>query len=250
MSRLLRAVPMTRHAPLARTAEGHHEEVDVRPRPGPQERGGYEWLSAERTDAYLSRERSPERQVELGAAHALMLDLLSQPPDAAFRFMDLGAGAGAVSASLMARFPAATGVLVEFSAPMMRAGAEALAGYAGRYAYVEHDLNSEAWPPALRGPFSAVVSARAIHHLENRARRRLFRGVRGALEVGGVFVNWDLYRGAGEASAGGEDGSDPEERTIAGVEEQLDLMRSAGFADVECAHVLGHRAVFFGRRQA
>jgi len=224
--------------------------MDLRHQPGPPERGGYEWLSAEKTDDYLSRERSAERQVELGVAHGLMLDLLSHPRGADLHFMDLGAGAGAVSASVMARFPSSTGVLVEFSAPMMRAGARALAAYAGRYAYVEHDLNSEAWPSALRGPFGAVVSARAIHHLENRAKRRLFRSVHDALETGGVFVNWDLYRGAGEASAGGEDGSDPEERTIAGVEEQLDLMRSAGFADVECAHVLGHRAVFFGRRQA
>jgi tRNA (cmo5U34)-methyltransferase len=224
-------------------------EVDLRHQPGPPERGGYEWLSAEKTADYLNRERSPERQIELGGAHRLMLDLISHRRDADLRFMDLGAGAGAVSASVMARFPAATGVLVEFSAPMMRAGAEALAEYAGRYAYVEHDLNSEAWPPALRGPFQAVVSARAIHHLENRAKRRLFRSVYGALEGGGEFVNWDLYRGAGEAAPAADDGSDAEERTIAPVEEQLDLMRWAGFVDVERAHVLGHRAIFFGRRR-
>jgi hypothetical protein len=68
----------------------------------PPERGGYEWLSAEKTGEYLSRERSPERRIELGAAHGLMLDLLSQPTDAVFRFMDLGAGGGAGSAAVTA----------------------------------------------------------------------------------------------------------------------------------------------------
>jgi tRNA (cmo5U34)-methyltransferase len=224
--------------------------MDLAHRPGPPRRCGYEWLSAEKTGDYLSRERSPERQIELGVAHGLMLDLLPQPRDADLRFMDLGAGAGAVSASVMERFPAATGVLVEFSAPMMRAGAQALTACAGRYAYVEHDLNSEAWPTALQGPFGAVVSARAIHHLENRAKRRLFRNVYAALGAGGVLVNWDLYRGAGDGAApAGDDGSDPEERTIVGIEEQLELLRWAGFVDVDCAHVLGHRAIFAGRRQ-
>lgn len=250
----LRAASTVSTVPAASNAgdhPAHHWEVDLRRQPGPPERGGYEWLSAEKTDDYLRRERSPERLIELGVAHGLILDLLSHPRDADFSFMDLGAGAGAVSASVMARFPAATGVLVEFSAAMMRAGAEALASFAGRYVYVEHDLNSEAWPSALRGPFRAVVSARAIHHLENRAKRRLFRRVHGALEVGGVFVNWDLYRrAAGEAPAAAEDEeSDSEERTIVAIEEQLDLLRSAGFVDVDCAHVLGHRAILLGRRR-
>jgi cyclopropane fatty-acyl-phospholipid synthase-like methyltransferase len=176
-----------------------------------------------------------------------MLDLLPGPRDRDFRFMDVGAGAGAVSASVLARFPAATGVLVEFSGPMMGAGAEALAGFAGRYAYVEHDLNSEAWPAALHGPFRAVVSARAIHHLVNRTRRRLFCSLHAALEADGVFVNWDLYRTPDQA--GHDDGADPDERTILTVDEQLDLLREAGFGDVGCPHVLGHRAIFFGRRR-
>ncbi len=223
-------------------------DLDLGQQSHPPERGGYEWLSAEKAAEYLSRERSPQRQMELTTAHGLMLALLDQPRDAAFRFMDLGAGAGAVSASVLARFRAATGVLVEFSAPMMRAGSEALAGFGGRYAYMEHDLNSEDWPSALQGPFRAVVSARAIHHLENRAKRRLLRSVHAALEPGSVFVNWDLYRTEAEDPPAGDDPADPEARMMATVDEQLELLRWAGFADVACAHALGHRAIFFGRR--
>jgi SAM-dependent methyltransferase len=212
------------------------------------ERGGYEWLSDAKAAEYLDRERLPERRLELTAAHALMLDLLEQAPDAAFRFLDLGAGAGAVSASVMALFPAATGVLVDFSAPMMKAGADALAGFGGRYTYVEHDMNSEDWPRALDGPFAAVVSARATHHLENRVKRRLLGRLHQALEPGGVLVNWDSHRVPGEAAPAGDDPADPEDRMMAGIEEQLDLLRRAGFADVACPHVLGRRAIFFGRR--
>jgi tRNA (cmo5U34)-methyltransferase len=222
----------------------HHEDVEPGSQPVRPERGGYEWLSAERTAEYLRRERSQERRTELVAAHGLMLDLLPQPPDAAFRFLDLGAGAGAVSASVMARFPSSSGILVEFSQPMMRAGAEALSGHAGRYAYLEHDLNSEAWPAVLQGPFGAVVSARAIHHLENRVKRRVYRNVHAALGAGGVFVNWDLHRREDDA----DEAAGPEDRTRLTIGEHLDLLRWAGFVDVDCPHVLGHRAIFIGRR--
>lgn len=207
------------------------------------ERGGCEWLSPEKAADYLAREQSAERQVELEVAHGLMLDVVPWPRDHALRFMDLGAGAGAVSRSVLQRFPAASGVLVEFSAPMMRAGAEALAGFGRRVAYVEHDMNAEHWPAGLRGPFEAVVSARAIHHLENRVKRRVFRSVHSALEPAGVFVNWDLYRTDGTDAP-----ADPEERTLATIDEQLELLRRAGFVDVACPHVLGHRAIFLGRK--
>jgi tRNA (cmo5U34)-methyltransferase len=228
---------------VASSLFGVGTDPDFGPQAPRRERGGYEWLSPDKAADYLARERSAERQVELGIAHGLMLDLIPRPRDHALRFMDLGAGAGAVSRSILVRFPAAAGILVEFSAPMMRAGAEALAGFGDRAVYVEHDMNAEHWPTPLRGPFEAVVSARAIHHLDNRVMRQVFKNVHSALEPGGVFVNWDLYRTDGD-----EAGADPDEWTLATVGEQLDLLLSAGFVDVACPHVLGHRAIFVGRR--
>jgi tRNA (cmo5U34)-methyltransferase len=49
---------------------------------------------------------------------------------------------------------------------------------------------------AERGPFDAVVSALAIHHLEDARKRELFTEVHRLLVPGGIFANLDLVRSA------------------------------------------------------
>src|SRR5438105_9367122 len=90
---------------------------------------GYEWLLPERVAKYLNEQEGPELRAEIAAAHGRMLELLGLDTAASFRFLDLGAGAGAVSASLLSRFPNATGVLADMSAPMMAAGGSMLEPY-------------------------------------------------------------------------------------------------------------------------
>jgi hypothetical protein len=127
---------------------------------------------------------------------------------------------------------------------MMQNGAVKLAPFAGRYTYVEYDMNLGQWPAELTGPFAAAVSARAIHHLPNEAKGVLFRRVLEALSSGGVFVNWDRFRDPSEAV----DPTNAHQRTVATIEEQLDLLRAAGFASVSCSHEVGRRAMFFGSK--
>ncbi|HEX6512723.1 MAG TPA: hypothetical protein VF157_10515, partial [Chloroflexota bacterium] len=81
--------------------------------------GGYEWQSAEKVAEFQQREKEAEREADYRAAHAHMIGLLPFDRDAAFRFLDLGAGYGAVSASLLSHFPNASAVLADMSAPMM-----------------------------------------------------------------------------------------------------------------------------------
>src|SRR5579862_1698595 len=92
---------------------------------------GYAWKASDKVAAYLEAEEQPEQLTEIREAHGAMLDLLGQSPDAAFRFIDLGAGAGAVAGSLLNRFPRASGVLAELSDSMIEAGPEKLAPFAG-----------------------------------------------------------------------------------------------------------------------
>jgi cyclopropane fatty-acyl-phospholipid synthase-like methyltransferase len=206
---------------------------------------GYEWKDAQKVATYLDRdEHEDDQRAVVRSAHEHMLALLPFEDDEVFEFLDVGAGAGAVSISVMNAFPNATGVLADMSEAMMDAGTERLTPFDGRYRYVEYDMNSADWPKDLTGPFKAVVSARAIHHLSHDQKLVVFKRIREALAPGGVFLNWDLF----PRSGGPKNPDSLHARNVATIDQQLELMREAGFADVAHSHEVGRRAIFFGKK--
>jgi tRNA (cmo5U34)-methyltransferase len=179
------------------------------------------------------------------------------------RVIDLGAGTGLLGRAVARAHPEAELVLLDGSPGMLEQARSALGEGAS---YVLGDL-AEA-PPA--GPWDAVVSAMAIHHLEDAAKRALFARVHDELSPGGVFVNaehvgaptplferantdWHERRarelGASEsewAEAVARMGAD----RLATVEDQLVWLRSAGFQDADCLFKDHHLAVLVARRAA
>jgi tRNA (cmo5U34)-methyltransferase len=168
--------------------------------------------------------------------------------DSPRRILDLGAGTGLLSRKLREAFPSAELTLLD-GAPRMLDEARAALGTEATN-YVVADLDD----PIPAGPWDAIVSALAIHHLGDEAKRRLFERVHAELRPGGAFVNAEqvvgptdhftgLYASWHEASARAA-GSDEAEWSgavarmshdrCASVEDQLAWLRQAGFADVDC----------------
>ena len=117
------------------------------------------------------------------------------------RFLDLGAGAGAFAELTMRAHPGSTGVLVDFSEPMIAAAQRRLEPYRGRWEYVIGDLSRPAWTAELpAGRYDAVLSAFCIHHLPDERKRQLYREAYELLEPGGLFLNWEhvATRGIGD----------------------------------------------------
>ena len=188
-----------------------------------------------------------------------LLDLREQPVQ---RVLDLGAGTGLMSAAVLDRHPDAKVVLLDGAAEMLEQARARLPTHA--ITTVLADLRD----PLPQGPFDAVVSALAIHHLEDADKRDLFTRIRHVLRPRGAFVNAEHVTGpnpwlAGTYRAMWTDAcraAGAAEEEIAGALErmemdrsldiatQLDWMRAAGLEDCDCFFKHLHFAVLAGWR--
>jgi tRNA (cmo5U34)-methyltransferase len=178
------------------------------------------------------------------------------------RVLDLGAGTGLLAGLLAAAVPAVELTLVDGAPSMLAIAGERLTRQGARHRTVVGDLAE----PLPAGPFDAVVSALAIHHLADEAKRDLYARIRAAVVPGGVFVNAEQVAGptpaldrryhevwlAGTRASGAtdEDLAGAAERMAydrpAPVEAQCDWLRTAGFVDVDCFFKSWRFAVFGG----
>jgi tRNA (cmo5U34)-methyltransferase len=98
------------------------------------------------------------------------------------RVLDLGAGTGLLARQVASAYPDAELTLLDGAPAMLDQAGTALGD---RAYYVTADLAD----PLPSGPWDAVVSALAIHHLDDGDKRALFGRVHQALGSGGMFVN-------------------------------------------------------------
>lgn len=179
------------------------------------------------------------------------------------RILDLGAGTGLLAARVAAAAPGAQITLLDGSAPMLEQ-ARARLRDDPRFAFVQGDLRD----PLPDGPWDAVVSALAIHHLRDPDKRALYARLREALPPDAILVNADQvaapsglfadhYLRWHEARARAAGSDDAEwSATLdrwqhdwwATVEQQLGWLREAGFVDADCLFKDRSFAVLVARR--
>ena len=210
-------------------------------------------FDAHAPDYDASRRRLVPRADEFYAAAVAVV------PAGARRVLDLGAGTGALSVLVAERCPEAELVLLDGAPTMLDQARERLGE---RATYVVGDLRD----PLPDGPWEAIVSALAIHHLADDDKRALLRRVAEALPLGGVFVNAEQIAGAthhddaahrahheAHARAAGvadEEWAAAQERMThdrcATADDQLQWLREAGFARAESQWADGRFAVLVG----
>lgn len=190
-------------------------------------RAAGEWSDPERVAEYLSRE-IPHRLT----AENLLLEAL---PPRVERFLDLGTGDGRMVALVRSRHPEARAVGLDGSKPMLARAADRFAADP----LVELQAHELGLPLPVEGPFDAVVSGLAIHHLEDERKRALFGEVQALLVPGGAFANLDLVSSPSPQIHErfrreiGRTEDDPSDR-LADLGEQLSWLRDAGFSAVDC----------------
>lgn len=224
-------------------------------------------------DDALRRRLIPPYDAFYGAAIAALGTLPPAP-----RVLDLGAGTGLLAAAVRSAHPSAELVLVDGAPAMLERARERLGGSGSEATGASETEVGRARPavsfhladlrdPLPDGPFDAVVSALAIHHLDDAGKRELFARVHAALVPGGLFVNAEQVLGATPeedsawlaehrdaslaAGVSAAEWSAAEERMAADrcatVPDQLAWLREAGFAADAPFHA-GRFAVLSARR--
>jgi len=199
---------------------------------------------------------------------------MSRPPQ---RILDLGAGDGLLLGAVLEAYPDATGVALDFSPLMLEQAKQRLAKFGARAITGEADLQSPSWLKTVEGPFDAIVSGFAIHHLAHERKHALYKEIYDLLIPGGLFLNSEhvasatpfiekmfddamtdhLYQRRRER---GENVSPEEVRRafmerpdraaniLETVEKQCHWLREIGFRDVDCFWKYFELAIFGGMK--
>src|SRR5262249_41105968 len=133
------------------------------------------WKQRDVAAAFLN-ERSlliPDRPKQLEVL-LRVLRFAEKPPR---RVLDLGCGDALLLATVLEAIPAATGIGLDFSPAMLEQAGARLTPFGRRAATVEADLQTPAWLETVNGPFDAIVSGLAIHHLPHERKQALYREI-------------------------------------------------------------------------
>ncbi len=191
--------------------------------------------------------------------------------------LDLGCGDGILARAVLAEYPQAHAVFLDFSEYMIEA-AKKLADVR-RADFIVQDLASDNWlqSTSSHAPFDLVVSGFAIHHLTDERKRELYREIFEALKPGGLFLNMEHVSSASPSAQQAFDelfvdslcmhhrqqGGTKTRETIAEqwyyrpdktgnilapVETQCEWLRQIGFASVDCFFKLFELALFGGQK--
>jgi tRNA (cmo5U34)-methyltransferase len=203
------------------------------------------WRSPAHALEYLSHADSIPHRTE---GEATLLELL---PKRTRRVLDLGSGDGRLLGLVKVAHPRADAVAVDFSPAMLDRLRTRFKSDAS-VTVVEHDLGERL--PEL-GPFDAIVSSFAIHHLTDRRKQSLYSEVFRRLSTGGVFCNLEhvasptraLHREFLAILGVTPREEDPSNK-LAPVETQLNWLRRIGFDDVDCHWKWRELALLAGRK--
>ncbi len=185
------------------------------------------------------------------------------PPAA--RVIDLGAGTGALSARIAASFPQVRLVLLDADPAMLAQAELRLSAERARIVLQEGSF-ADPLPEC-----DAAVASLSLHHVPTiEAKRDVYRNIARSLPSGGLLVNADaaippskelagpmFQRWAAHLVAHGDAEAEAFDRfrqwatedRYFGIEEELDMIRAAGFEQVDVRWRFGPTSVIVARKK-
>lgn len=187
------------------------------------------WERPEHATSYLARaDRLPHRRE---GEDVLARDLADALPG---RVLDLGCGDGRLASIVLDAYPDSRAVCVDMSTTMLGAAAERF-GDDHRVTLQQHNLDQ---PLRVEGPFDAIVSSFAIHHVSDDRKHALYGEIAALLAPGGVLCNLDLVasptRALHEKWRDEMDAADDPSDILCDLQSQLGWISAVGLHDVDC----------------
>lgn len=127
-----------------------------------------------------------------------ILDLIPADQDEPFLAVELGVGAGWLSAAILERFPAARVIGLDGSPAMLRETEARLQPFAGRRELRRFRLDDNSWLAGIGTQVRCFVSSLVIHHLDAAGKQALYRDLHAHLAPGGAVLIADLMAPRGE----------------------------------------------------
>lgn len=216
--------------------------------------GTHEWHSEEYVSEWISGDatRDDERRPRLERLAGLI-----PAEDRSTRVLDIGGGYGVLAEAVLERWPDASVTLHDYSEAMIEAARTRLERFGPRVTFHLADMTRPGWLDGLGEPFDAVVSALAVHNVEEPDLiRGVYRDLYGIVRPGGALLTFDLVfptlPGLAELYQ-----RDPTRDLnwdarvgTADVRDHLAWLQEAGFDEVDCVWKDLEQGLLWARRTA
>ncbi len=113
--------------------------------------------------------------------------------DAKISVLDLGAGTGFLTEKILKAYPEAIVTCVDGAKEMLKIAKTRLKSHLDRVSFQVRDFSKRGWNKSL-GSFNVVASLFAIHHIQDRYKRTLYKQIYRMLEQNGYFLLGDLVK--------------------------------------------------------
>ena len=145
--------------------------------------------------------------------------------------VELGIGPGYLAHHLLQAMPAIKYIGIDFSIPMLEIASARLQSHSSKVTYIQADLVEDDWPRMLTSPVNAILSTWTLHDLGSQENVEIVYSKSAmTLDDSGLLLNGDFVK---------PDGTIQEfEPGRFQIGRHLELLRKAGFVDVECLTVL------------
>lgn len=179
------------------------------------------------------------------------------------RVLDLGAGTGIMSSFILEKYPKSKLTLIDLSDGMLEIAKERFSDHSN-ITYIASDYTTFDY----KEQYDLVISSLSIHHLIDSDKQKLFKKLYSTMTPGSIFINvdqvlgntdylenlyksdWKMY--IEESGLDMYEISSAIERTkldrMSTLDQQLQWLIHAGFADVDCVYKYYNFVVMFARK--